>query len=84
MSLHGVNVPYVFNDTVNSTRYLSLLNNKFIPELRSRFNGLNDVWFMQDGATPHTANKVLDKLHETFGDRIISRKYPEVKHCGVT
>ena len=39
---------------------------------------------MQDGATPHTANKVLDALHETFGDRVISRRYPDAKQCSVT
>ena len=84
MSPHGVIGPYLFSDTVNSERYLSMLNNKFLPELRKRSVNMHNVWFMQDGATPHTAGKVLDKLHDTFGDRIISRRYPEVKECGVT
>ena len=38
---------------------------------------------MQDGATPHTANIVMDFLYETFGDRILSRRYPDCKDCGV-
>ena len=36
------------------------------------------------GAIPHNANKVLNALHETFGDRVISRRYPDAKQCGVT
>ena len=84
MSSHGVIGPYVFSDTVNSERYLAMLNNKFIPELNRRSIDMNNVWFMQDGATPHTATNVLDALYEKFGDRVISRKYPEAKDCGVT
>jgi inhibitor of nuclear factor kappa-B kinase subunit alpha len=84
MSSRGIIGPYVFSDTVNSDRYISLLNNKFLPELRKRSTDINSEWFMQDGATPHTANKVLDMLHDTFDERVISRRYPEVKQCGVT
>ncbi len=82
MSSHGVIGPYVFKDTVNSQRYLSLLKNKFVPALRKRTENMQTVWFMQDGATPHTSNIVLDYLHETFGDKVISRRYPEVKDLG--
>ncbi|KDR14426.1 hypothetical protein L798_11743 [Zootermopsis nevadensis] len=38
-------------------------------------------WFMQDGARPHTANMVLDFLHETFDLRVISHRFPE-RHEG--
>ncbi|PSN40496.1 hypothetical protein C0J52_05227 [Blattella germanica] len=31
---------------------------------------------MQDGARPHTANIVLDFLHEIFGTRVISLRFP--------
>ncbi|XP_053385765.1 uncharacterized protein LOC128550550 [Mercenaria mercenaria] len=82
MSSHGVIGPYVFKDTVDSQRNLSLLKNKFVPALRKRTENMQDVWFMQDGATAHTSNIVLDYLHETFGDKVTSRRYPEVKDCG--
>ena len=35
--------------------------------------------FMQDGATTHTANIVMDFLYETFGDRVLSRRYPDCR-----
>ena len=76
MSSHGVIGPYVFSDTVNSERYLSLLRTKFIPALRKQPQGIQNAWFMQDGATPHTSSVVLDFLHNTFGDRMISRMIP--------
>jgi hypothetical protein len=43
---------------------------------------LNMQWSMQDGATPHTANKVLDFLHNTSGPRVISQRYPDSHNCG--
>jgi hypothetical protein len=33
---------------------------------------LDMQWSMQDGTAPHTANKVLDLLHNNFGARVIS------------
>ena len=36
---------------------------------------------MQDGATPHTVNSVLDFLHKTFGNREMSHRYPQ-RHQG--
>ena len=53
ISSHGVIGPYVFTDTVNSERYLSLLKNKFVPVLRKRTANMQNVWFMQDGATAY-------------------------------
>ena len=38
---------------------------------------------MQDGATSHTANSVLDFLHETFGNRVMSHRYPQRHHEGL-
>jgi hypothetical protein len=31
-------------------------------------------WFLQDGATAHTANNSMKLLNEIFGERVISRK----------
>lgn len=33
---------------------------------------MNNVWFQQDGATPHTAKIVLEWLAEKFRERFIS------------
>ena len=82
MSSHGVIGPYVFTDTVNSQHYLSLLKNKFVPALQNRTGHIENDWFMQDGATAHTSNIVLEYLNDTFKEKVISRRYPEVHECG--
>ena len=40
------------------------------------FKNFEDLWWMQDGATSHTAKVVISFLTETFGERIISRNSP--------
>jgi hypothetical protein len=37
---------------------------------------------MQDGARPHTANVVLDFLHDTFDLHVISNRFPDRFACG--
>lgn len=79
MSSVGVIGPFFFESdgdvkTINSDRYLSLLKTKFLPALRRKDIGINTIWFQQDGATPHTAGKVLDWLRKTFGRNFISFK----------
>jgi hypothetical protein len=39
------------------------------------------MWFMQDGATQHTANIILDFLHGPFGPRVMSGLYPDRLAC---
>lgn len=41
-------------------------------------------YLMQDGATPHTANKTLKFLYTNFRGRVISGKYQEKFNCGLT
>jgi hypothetical protein len=43
---------------------------------------LNTWLFMQDGATPHTANTVLDFLHDTFSPIVISSLHHACTGCG--
>ena len=76
LSSAGVIGPFFFeekgeNATVNSERYIQLLKNKFMPALRRIGINIENMWFQQDGATPHT---VLSWLHETFGENLISFK----------
>ncbi|GFT14517.1 uncharacterized protein TNCV_4004611 [Trichonephila clavipes] len=62
----------------NGSRYAAMLKNYVLPELR-RWNALNDIVWMQDGAPPHrwrTSRSVKRLLDQHFGDRIISRYYP--------
>lgn len=70
--------PYFFEEggrtvTVNQDRYLRMLDNFFIPELRRKRLVMRNVWFQQDGATAHTANAVMDYLRRKFRGRVISR-----------
>ncbi|PSN37262.1 hypothetical protein C0J52_24792 [Blattella germanica] len=53
-----------------------MLSNNFIPQLLATALPFNTQWFMQDRARPHTANIVLDFLHEIFGTRVISLRFP--------
>lgn len=75
LSRNGIIGPYFFEAdnravSVNSTRYLTMIQDFFLPELDD-FE-LEDVWFQQDGATAHTARIVMDFLRSRFPGRLIS------------
>ena len=58
---------------VNWEVYLQLLKETVWPAVRSRATR-NRLYFMQDGASPHTTNQVMQFLEEKFQGRVISRK----------
>lgn len=84
MSSTGVIGPFFFENengetqTVNSTRYLEILKKKFLPSLGRRGINPKEIWFQQDGATPHTTRHVTDWLHQTFDGNFISFKTANV------
>ena len=45
---------------------------KFIPALKGRGVNIEDTWFHQDGASPHTAGAAIDWLSNTFERTFIS------------
>ncbi|GFW28535.1 putative transposable element [Trichonephila clavipes] len=47
-----------------------MITNFFIPELNN--HDVQELWFQQHGATCHTARATIDRLKDTFGDRLIS------------
>ena len=71
--------PYFFEDnhgnavTVNSERYIEMINSFFVPALRRRHITIQHVWFQQDGATAHTARASMAVLRPLFKDHLISR-----------
>ena len=77
LSSKGVIGPFWFVDddgkttTVNQHNYQSVVK-QFYSEIRSNRLGIRDLWFMQDGATCHTAKSTLAYLKSLFGNRIIS------------
>ena len=67
----GITGPYFFEEngvtvTVNSARYIHMLQTFFRPELRRQRIALKNVWFQQDGATAHTANDSMNVLRRMF------------------
>ncbi|CAJ0929999.1 unnamed protein product [Ranitomeya imitator] len=56
--------------TVNSERYLSMIQDYFQPALEAM--ELEDTWFQQDGATAHTARVTMNCLRQMFPGRLIS------------
>ncbi|GFX02701.1 putative DD41D transposase [Trichonephila clavipes] len=87
----GIIGPYFFkndeghNVTVNGDRYRAMITNFFIPELNN--HDAQELWFLQDGATCHTARATIDLLKDTFGDRLISRFGPvnwPLRSCDLT
>lgn len=80
MSARGIVGPYFFEDgrgrtlTVNSERYVEMLDEFFVPQLQN-FPGYNQrTWFQQDGATSHTSNRSLPRVREIFPNKLISRR----------
>jgi transposase len=59
-------------ETINSERYLHILQHHMVPHLPRRAN----VIFMQDGAAPHVAGNVKNFLEQKFGANVISRHFP--------
>lgn len=56
--------------TVNSDRYVNMLEEFFLPRIEELDQG--DIWFQQDGATPHTSRTSMAVLWEHFPERPIS------------
>ena len=70
--------PYWFEEnghtvTINSERYIAILD-QFHGDLTQTLTQgqLRLVWFMQDGARPHTAHASLKHLSFFFKNRLIS------------
>jgi len=69
--------PYFFETTINGDKYLEMLTNHVVPSLtRKRY--LSRTTFQQDGAPPHIKNNVKQFLTSKFGNKIISRQFPNV------
>lgn len=77
LSRVGIIGPYFFEEdnrtvTVNSERYMAMIENFFLPSLENMDVG--EVWFQQDGATAHTSRISMRLLRETFPGRLISNR----------
>jgi hypothetical protein len=74
----GIVGPYFFENnneetvTVNSERYVTMLEGSVEPQLRRLGTDPTDLHFQQDGATAHTARKSMAAVREMFAP-VISR-----------
>jgi len=80
--------PYFFEEeqnnqlkttTVNGSRYQEMLESFALPALHERLTDeeFGRLIFQQDGAPPHIYRPVKNRLQQSFGDRVISRHFPE-------
>lgn len=73
ISAEGIIGPYFFEESVNQHNYLEMLQTFFWRRHVQRPNS-SKYYFQQDGATPHTADKVQKWLSEKFSNRFIDKK----------
>lgn len=74
----GIIGPYFFEEngvtvTVNSARYVHMLETYLKPQLRRRGINVKNVYFQQDGATAHTAAASMRVVKKMFPGKLISR-----------
>jgi len=75
----GVIGPYFFEEngrsvTANSARYIVMIRNSLITELRRRRLNQFRIWFQQDGATAHTSRETMAELRRLFPGKLISHR----------
>lgn len=58
--------PYFFDGNVDANAYLKMLKTFLIPEMRALGLDLDQIWFQQDGASPHYAILVREWLDENI------------------
>ena len=63
----------ILETTLNSDVYMDMLKKHVIPFLEKN-KVLDKIIFQQDGATPHTSERVLEFLKDSFKAGIISNK----------
>jgi hypothetical protein len=79
MTATSVIGPYLLRDTMNSERYLQMLQDYVWPTV-SGWESIDDVIFSQDGAPPHFANAVRTWLVENFPRRWLGLRGPHECH----
>jgi len=80
MSASGIIELYIFENeagnsvTVNTERYVEMLQNFFTPQL-AHFPVIENTLFQQDGATIHTARMSMNAVNALFPNRFVSRNW---------
>ena len=67
--------PFFIDGNLTATKYESMLRNEIIPRIREiAGNNFNEIWFQQDGASPHYARDVRVLLDVEFPRHWIGRR----------
>lgn len=72
---HNIIGPFIIEGSLTGHKYLSLLQDQIIPEIR-RVANIDEVWLQQDGCPAHFVRPVTNLLDETFPNRWIGRGGP--------
>lgn len=68
--------PVFIDGTLNSDKYLMLLNEHVVTFLNGLPVGRAEIWYQQDGAPAHSSVAVRNRLNEIFGNHWIGRFGP--------
>lgn len=71
----GLIGPFFFDGTVDSVKYLAMLQEQFLPAATNLID-VNNFHFQQDGAPPHYGLNVRQWLDSTFPGRWLGRRGP--------
>jgi len=58
----------------NSARYVVMIRNFLVPELRRRWLNQFWIWFQQDGASAQTSREAMAELRRLFPGKLISHR----------
>ena len=72
----GVISPIFFDGNTNAASYLQLIENDFYPQFMV-LNNSSQIVFQQDGAPPHWAIPVQDRLNDNLPNRWIGGGNPD-------
>lgn len=72
---------FIQGETIDWQVYNRILTQSFEEAKLKRWT--RGFWFQQDGATPHCKEENLRLIRSTFGDKVISRRYPEMFDAGI-
>ena len=67
--------PYFFPSTVDGDSYRAVISEIFYNELIASYENVDDIWFQQDGASPHTSKETRLLLQQCFGAQVISKDF---------
>ena len=82
--------PYFYPGNVSAQSYCHIITNFLWPDINQTLGDVvNNIWFMQDGASAHTAILSRRLLSDYFGDRIIGKHFsvdwpqrsPDISPC---